>query len=440
MSKAIWAAVVILAVAAVFLYTPMHSITGAQTAEQESHEYATIPEEAYNTSENYEGIIPNTIKVSTIDKSLKFPTRIKFTPDGKHMLVAELQGKVQAYTRINGSWTKQETPFYDLGNINVTGERGLTGLFLGTQNDVFLTYQQFENGKFLNKITRVTLTEQKGTIAGTSAQNIYTSKEQSWSAHQIHDGIAFEYEGKPHILVTLGDGWKPEDAQKPEIEGHGKILLMQRDGTDPLGKRPYPESPKVQAIGIRNVYGILMLPEELDNRRRVLGAENGHYNNDRIWLAEIIDFGHEEDQPVNLGYKGATTGQEWISFLDVNTPGPIDQEAVLQIIEPVASPTSISLHQGKGIIPKPQPGEAVFIMAYYGTTGDTNNTRKQIVMGELYNLRNQPGLKTTPIIQRTEKAIGTYGNLVAAEVDPLTGNIYFSDIMTGELNRAELLD
>ncbi len=398
----------------------------------------------------YVGVENMSINVTLMDDTLKMPTRIKISADGKYMFVAELySGEVILYVREDSYWHRQKMPFYDVGDLNVEGERGMTGLFFGAGfdpdaedpvlRDVFVTYQIYENDKFRNRITRVTFTKTKnGTYSGADPQMIYEGPRPGSSAHQIQDGIGFEYEGAPHILVSIGDGKMRSFALNASREGNGKLLLMQRDGSDPLGPRPFPEYPNVQAIGLRNTYGILMLPASIDSRRRIFGAENGESKNDRLWFLEAVDFGHEEDAQVSLGWSGSDSDRGWTSVIDVNTPGPIKPEAVVALLSsPIVSPTSVSLHPGKGVIPKSKENEASILIVYYGKTGSKENKPgKEIVLGHLTNLGNQPFLDLIPIIERSPEAEGTLGNPVAMDVDPTTGDIYFADIITGELYRA----
>ncbi len=404
-----------------------------------------VPDVDENAPLTYQASTANTFNISKISTAF-IPTRLKITADGQWMFVAQLGGQVLVYKKDGEDWTKQETFFYDLGDLGVQGERGLTGLFFGANfnpesdnaadRDVFLSYQQSVNGDFLNRITRVTATFQDTELYGTDEDMIYEGPQASAEAHQIQDGIGFMYEGAPHILVSIGDGFETSNALDPSIEGHGKLLLMQRDGSDPLGPRPWPEYPKVAAIGIRNTYGIAMLPESIDDRRRVLGVENGNGVNDRLWFLEVIDFGHEFDEQVSLGYDGSDEADSWISVLDVNA-GFLPPEAVLELLSPIQAPTSVAFHPGGGIIPDAVANsQATFLVACYGKSNSTTNERKGIYKLEVSNFGNQPGSSFERIIERTPEAEGSQGAPVAMDVDLSTGDIYFADIVTGEINRA----
>ena len=69
-------------------------------------------------------------------------------------------------------------------------------------------------------------------------------------------------------------------------------MLMQIDGSNPMGARPYPRYPKIQAIGVRNVYDLsVYLPTA-----EVYFTDNGPEANDRLVIAPLFnanqfDFG-----------------------------------------------------------------------------------------------------------------------------------------------------
>jgi hypothetical protein len=395
---------------------------------------------------DYEEIIPGTFDISAMTDALSQPTRIKISPDRNFMFVAQLDGDVALFVRDDCNWVLQENLFFDLGNLMVSGERGLTGLFFGANfdpespdpltRDIFLTYQARDGDVFRNRITRVTFDKQQDDFVGTDATLIYEGPQPPSSAHQIQDGIGFIYQGAPHFLVSIGDGSVFGDSLDISKEGHGKLLLMQRDGSDPLGPRPFPSAPKIQAIGIRNVYGIAMIPESIDPRRRILGVENGNAFQDRIWLLEIVDFDLEINGQVSLGYKGSDVGLSWSSVPDVNAPGDVKPEGVLALISPVVAPTSVSIHPGGGIIPPPGNNKLSFVIVYFGKTFSSGNSPgKQVVLAVIENLDSQPSITLTPIIHRKDEVAEIEGNPLPLDADPLTGEFYFADAVTGKLYR-----
>jgi hypothetical protein len=86
----------------------------------------------------------------------------------------------------------------------------------------------------------------------------------------------------------------------------------------------------------------------------------------------------------------------------------------------------------------------VFVTAFFGKTGSPENRPgKNIQFARVGNLQGasyQVIDPLTPLVERTDAADGVvYGHPVAMDVDPQTGDIFFADIVTGELNRARLL-
>lgn len=420
-------------------------------------ETRTLPPcDATRTAPTYRGVDRAAVRVELIDCGLPLAARLTFAPDGQFLFAALLNGLVYVYERTDdGGWRRQTRPFYDLGPLGVSNQSGLTGLFLGAnfdagaadpvRRDVFLTYQRLLNGERRNRILRLTFAEEDGHYVGTNRTVIYTGPEPTADAHQVHDGVAFTYHGAPHLLVSFGDAKQAASALDLTQESRGKLLLMQRDGAAPLGPRPWPDHPRIAAIGLRNTYGLLMLPPAVDSLQRVLGVENGNDANDRIWLAEVVDVGGEVHGPLSFNYAGSDTTQGWKTVTDVNMPGPFKRNAVLfPTISPPASPASVALHPGHGPIAPPAAGEVVFVVSFFGTSGSkANRPGKTIAYARIGNLRGasyQIIEPLTPLVRRIDAVDGAaYGHPVAMDVDPQTGDIVFSDIVTGELNRARLL-
>jgi|GEM_PF-6855960 len=408
---------------------------------------------------NYVEAVPDTLDVFVIDYTLNLPTRLKITPDGKRMFIGEYGGRVLLYNKTNGKWVRQAAPVHQVEGLNlgIAQERGMTGLFFGAdfnpdslvdaERDLFLTYQILDenDGKFKNRIARMTLTKQGPDLIGTNVQEIYESPQEvpagDIGAHQIEDGIGFMYESEPHILVVFADGFVPADSLNEAVEGRGKILLMKRDGSNPADPggttRPF-SNPKMQAKGLRNPFGMVMLPASIDPLRRVLGMENGNNTNDRMWLLELVDFDHGTDGPMSLGYTGSDTDAGWTSITDANS----GLQGVLKVLNPHPSPDAVALHPGGGAIPQPGSHEACFIATYFGNTRGTNNLGRSLVRGLIKGLDGQPSLADqdlVTIIRRTPQGVGRVGSPLAMDVDPTTGDILFSDLFTGELNQAVLI-
>lgn len=431
----------------VFLFLKLGCNDGDQNNGDQTN---CIVDTSSEVNSEYEEIVPDTFDITVLDNSLALPTRIKISPDRSFIFIAQLEGNVTLFVRERCNWIKQEELFFDLGDLNVEGERGLTGLFFGANfepdssdpvnRDIFLTYQSFDGQGFRNRIKRVTFAREGDTFIGTNETLIYEGPQPSAPAHQIQDGIGFIYQGAPHILVGIGDGFAPQDALDISKEGHGKLLLMQSDGSDPLGPRPFPTAPKIQAIGIRNVYGIAMIPEKIDPRRRIIGVENGNSFQDRIWLLEVVDFGLEVNGQVSFGYTGSDQDLGWTSVPDINSPRNAKPEGVLALLSPIVSPNSVSFHPGGGIIPTSGNNNVSFLIVYFGLTFSTGNAPgKQVVLAVIDNLDTQPSITLTPLIQRKEAVEDLVGNPLPLAVDEETGEFFFADVVAGTLYRVSPL-
>ena len=394
----------------------------------------------------YEAIDATALRVERVATGVISPTRIAFSPDGAFMLVTQLTGEVLLFTREEGnSWKQQEQPYFTAAPLGVKGERGMTSVFFShafnassnkeEDKDIFFTFQIYseDRAQFVNRVVRTTFTKQDGVRIASNPVVIYEGAQPAAPAHQVQEGISFSYEGAPHILVIFSDAFSPAASTNLAANSIGKMLLMQRDGTDPLGPRPWPKYPKTQSIGIRNPYSISMLPKQVDPLRRIMGVENGNLGLDRIWLLELIDFGHEVDAKMNLGWKGDDLAPTWISVEDQNSPTPIKNEGVLVTLPHGYSPNGLDFHPGKGMFPPQKEGETTVLVSYLGRFRSTDTEYKGIAAGTLTNLSNQAGLELQPIIQRTAESEKQYGSPLDVVVDPITKDIYFGDIIRGEI-------
>src|SRR5690606_5863251 len=113
---------------------------------------------------------------------------------------------------------------------------------------------------------------------------------------------------------------------------------------------------------------------------------------------------------------------------------------VFQLFTPTISPTAISLHPGSSlsdVIPAPGPDSGTFVGAFFGKS-DTKDLGpgKNVQLLLLDNLgAGQLRAELVPIVERTLETFGTFRHPVGLDVDPENGDIYFSDIITGEIYR-----
>ncbi len=392
------------------------------------------------------------LRLEVVDCGLALPSRIRFAPSGEFFVVAQLKGVVEIFRREGEGFVADSKPLHDLGDLGVRDEAGLTALFFGAdfdldaedaaRRDLFLNYQKSIDGRNRNVIRRLTLARKGSAIAATDAVDIITFPDPTSQAHQIQDGFGLVHEGAPHILVAVGDNNTPSTARDPE-DSNGSLHLLQRDGSEPLGQRPWSSSPSVVAIGLRNAYSVVRLPAEVDERRGVVGFENGISDNDRAWLIRPFPESGAPAQ-MDLGYEGNDDSQKWLAFEDLHTRGALggNRTAVFMTFNPTISPTQAAIHPGGGPFADTRSGLANIVVAHFGKSGDGSlgpgKTLQMVTVSNISGAALQSDRVT--IVQRRSETEGEFRHPVALDVDPTNGDIFFADIITGELARIDVLD
>lgn len=388
-----------------------------------------IPQEEIYQGVSYEANDPNQYEVKLLSSKLVSPTRIRLTPEGKHLLVSQITGELLAFNRTSNGFfdspylvTHVETKFPGFP----PDEAGLVGITLSKNFEkngkVFLLYTyKDESGATQNRISVTTLSSSNGKLSGSNPKLIYEANIPGTGSHQITDGVSLRIQGKQHLLVLIGEGFDGKRAQDPSKEG-GKVILIQEDGSDPLGPRPYSENPKVEALGIRNAYVITRNPN--DPEQRILIADTGPDKYDRLIYTKLgtgLDL-----KPLNFGWNG---DQEKLKnpIPDPNNPSVSDM--VIFRLPETRTFTGLTF----------LPGENKLLATVFGETGSPQNSPgKEIWIGELTNLSAQPKVSFKPIIRRVKEASGKLGNPIGLEVDPQTGNFFFADILEGRLYQVSL--
>lgn len=393
------------------------------------------------TKESYEAYAPGTFEVKAL-ADVGPVTRITISPDGQIMLAATLTGEVRAFTKNEqGQFQLQTEPFFtvDLGFEGLPDESGLTGLVFGadfdTSGDVFLLYgHKVDDTTAENRVMRVTLTQENGIVTGEDPENIFTANVPQTTSHQIQNGIGVLVEEKPHLLFAIGEGFEADRSQDQTKEA-GKLLLIQRDGTNPVGSRPYPANPKVQAIGVRNTFDMDIDP--FDPTSRVALADTGVIEDDRLIYLDVLDQDSNGSGPLNLGWDGSDESLAK-SIPDLGTPGA--PEAVLQRWAPTFTVTGLAFYDDASLVPKADEDTSYVLIATYGKTQSTEATPdKTISLGIISHRDTQPRLTLYPLVRRAAKAHGQPGNIVGLEVDPTTKSFYFGDIVEGKVYQVDPL-
>ncbi|NJK88763.1 MAG: PQQ-dependent sugar dehydrogenase [Myxococcales bacterium] len=381
-----------------------------------------------------------------------FPSRLAFSPRGELLLVAQLNGQLYGYLRagqLDGELSSDPFLVHDTGELGVRDEAGMTGVGFVSGFDLdgpperrqmFVTFQrEVEEGVTHNFVRRLTLAREGDRVVTADTMDIWESGEETGQAHQIQDIVSFELLGEPHLVTPVGDANVGRTARDPTTS-NGTIRMMRTDGSPPLGDRPFPDSPYTQAIGIRNVYGLTKLPESVDPRGGFIGVENGNADSDRAWFARLVDYQGDNALAQDFGYDGEDAAARWREAKDVRTVGGLGgaRTAVFRLWEPPIAPTSIALHPG-GVagLPATRSGQVTFIVGFFGPSGTiATGPGKDLRVLTLTNF-DGAALQSTErqLVIRKEETFGDYRNPVGVAVDPKTGTIYFSDIITGEVAR-----
>lgn len=366
---------------------------------------------------SYEAIDPKKFKVELLANGLKSVTRLKTTPDGQYLLATQITGEVLAFPRLGDSFAKE--PFH-LGKVNTRfpgfppEEGGLTGLVFSADfeknGNIFLLYTYKDlPGKIQNRISQMTLKFEGEKIKASSPQLIWQANVAGDHSHQITDGVGTLIEGKPHLLFLVGEGFKSERAQDPKLEA-GKVLLIQEDGSDPLGNRPYQENKKVQAIGLRNAY---VIEQNLfDPNKRFLIADTGPDKYDRLIYFSPLS-------KVNLGWDG---DQEKLALPIPDPNLPEVSDLVIHRLSETRTFTGL-------VFTSP----TTLFATIFGKTGSTKNEPgKEIWLGRFDN-SPQPKISFIPIVKRVKEADGKHGHPIGLTLDPITKDLYFADILEGRI-------
>ncbi|MBP9814335.1 PQQ-dependent sugar dehydrogenase [Candidatus Woesebacteria bacterium] len=383
----------------------------------------------------YKGAGSIRAEVSIFDEVAQV-TQIDVSPDGNYMLVGTLGGTVWVYQRVDGVFRRQSEPFFVLKTSQPgfpPEEAGLTGVAYGSDfeksGDVFLLYSfAFEKKSFRNRVTRVQFTKRGDRVVGINPQQIFEANTAGTGSHQIQDGVGVMVAGKPHLLFTVGEGFVGERALDPTKEA-GKVMLVQRDGKEPMGVRPYPESPKVQALGIRNAPAIGINPK---NGKVAIG-DTGPNNYDRFLYGTVFDTAGFNIQKLSFNWNGTEES------LKKSAPDLYDagKEMVLHRWVPTETAVNIAFYENTTLT-KLKDNQQYVLVVLFGRTGEKNNTPgKKIMLGTLEEGR-QNRLLLSPLIDRAAIGEGQLGHPIGLGVDRSTGDIYFGDIMEGRIYKVSL--
>ncbi len=381
-----------------------------------------------------------TVKASVklISESVPMLTQIEITPDGNTMLVGTLPGKIFAFQKQDGAWKKQIEPFFDLPTSQPgwpPEEAGLTGIVFSadfeTSHDIFLNYSfAFEKSSFRNRVTRITFSKDGDKIVGKDAKQIFEANAPGTGSHQIQDGVGIMISGKPYELFTLGEGFVAKRALDPKQEA-GKVMIIDRDGQAPPGKRPFADNPKIQAIGIRNAPAIALNPKN----NFVAVGDTGPNNFDRFIYGAFFDKDGGNDKLLSFNWD-ETEASLQKPALDLYQTGKL--EMILKRWAPTETAVNIAFYENEKL-PKLAENQQYVLVTLFGRTGEKENKPgKSIMLGILTHAKANK-LELSSFIERAALGEGKLGHPLGLTVDPQTKKIYFGDILEGRIYEIDIL-
>ena len=418
-----WIMIVILLVAGIGFY----SVSRYKPAKTQP------PQSASSQPAAYAGVDPSKVQVTALGTEPGTISRIKFTPDGQFMIASQLTGEVLVYKREGDSWKKQSKPLVSVATAFPgfpPEENGLTGMAFGadfaTSGDMFFSYAYLQGEKDIrNRIARAKVVVENGELVGSNLTDIFEGNVPADSSHQIQAIQGVMVQDKPHVLFQMGEGFHAERSQDPTKEA-GKLMLIQRDGSNPLGPRPFPDQPKIQAIGFRNPPDLEI--NQFDPLKREAIVDTGPDQYDRFIYGKFIDLvGGKKVEGLDLGWNG-TVDSLTASRFDPNVTGRPDP--ILYRWDPTHTATNIVFHPGKGIIPESTDQQTSVLVSLFGRTGETGpDVPGRAIWLNTLTLGDSPKLGTwQPFIVRSPDGVNTFGHPLALELDPVTNDLVFIDI------------
>ncbi len=367
-----------------------------------------------NASEIYQGVSyepvnKNEYEVSILADKLFSPTRVKITPDQKHLIIIQITGEVLALDREGAVWsepylvTKIDTKFPGFP----PDEAGLVGITFSRNydknNKAFVLYTfKDKNKKVQNRISSFTTREKDGKLKASSLKLIFEANIAGNNSHQITDSLSISLDGEDRLVFLIGEGFEGKRAQDPALQA-GKLMSTKEDGSDP----------KIHALGVRNGYTLAANP--LDKDGKILISDTGPDKYDRL----IYTNPFLSTQP-NFGWNG---DQEKLAkpIPDPNFPN-VNDMVIFRYPE---------TRTFTGLAFRP---DGKVLVTLFGKTGFKDNTPgKEILLGTLNNLSSQPTISLTTIIRRVKDSDGKLGNPLGMEIDSKTNDFFFLDVMEGRL-------
>ncbi len=358
---------------------------------------------------SYESIEKDKFDVSIVASNLLSPTRVKITPDQKHLVVTQLTGDVLGFNRVDNGWsapyliTKIDTKFPGFP----PDEAGLVGITFSNDylnnKKIFALYTfKDKESKVQNRISSFTVKEKGENLVSSRPKMIFQANIPGNVSHQITDGVPINLNGENRIAFLIGEGFDSKRSQDANLHA-GKLMSIREDGKDP----------KIHALGIRNGYSLA--PNPKDEEGRILISDTGPDKYDRLiytnpFLSEVVNFGWD--------------GKEDNLAKPVPDPNfPDVRDMVIFRYRETRTFTGLAFKENGDVL-----------VTLFGKTGFKDNTPgKEILIGRINNLKSQPDIILTPIIRRVKDANGKLGNPLGMEIDKEKGDFFFLDVIEGRL-------
>ena len=266
----------------------------------------------------------NDYRLETWARDLDLPWSIAFLPDGS-ALVTELGGSLKKIDATTGQ-------VGDVRNIPKVYFAGQGGLFDVLPHPEFSSnqwvYLSFAEGQPDDNGTAVA----RGRLVGDQLVDLeiifrnFTRKDSP-----VHYGGRLAFLADGTLLLTTGDGFDYREAAQDVTSGLGKVLRMNDDGT-PAQSNPFPESPYVFSLGLRNPQGLAV-------------SESGV-----VWLHEHGPKGGDEvnriEAGVNYGWPAITYGKDYSGAVISPYTEWEGMTQPLHVWVPSIAPSGLTIYQG----------------------------------------------------------------------------------------------
>jgi len=231
---------------------------------------------------------PN-ITVSEIAGGLDHPWEIGFLPSGA-MIVSERAGVLSKF--VDGQKTEIIRPF----DVAVRGEGGLLGLAIDPQyasnHFIYSCYNSTQNGGDVRVVRRQL--DASDTVVVERA-DIVTGIPTDLAGTLRHSGCRLAFGPDGNLWIGTGDAAIGGAAQDPKSLA-GKILRVDRNGTEVSGNLGGDSDLRVFSVGHRNIQGIAFYEREVNGSWGIT-VEHGTNRSDEINALKRGHFGWAPPTP-----------------------------------------------------------------------------------------------------------------------------------------------